>query len=119
MTDDQVEAMLRELRAIRQAVERRHVPRDERHVVLLTAIAAAAAGTAFTTGELIAHAKIEGALREAIMMSCGGLNGRKLGRLLRRLEGVELGGHAIERCGEDSGGVIWLVKHRKVRLAIA
>jgi hypothetical protein len=122
MTDsriiDRLDTLIAEFRKLREVLEGRRVPRDERHAELVRQVARAAGEAAFSSSELIRHAQIDEALRAAIE-ACSGLSGRRLGRLLRRLEGVELGGHAIERCGEDSGGVIWLVKPRKVRLAIA
>ena len=110
MTD---ELILAELRAIRALLERK-APRDERHDVLVQAIAVAANGAAFSVSELLAHAQVSESLRSSILASCGELNGRKLGRLLRRIEGAE-----VQRCGEDSSGVIWIVKPRKARLSIA
>jgi hypothetical protein len=115
---DRLDALIAEVRAVRRLLEARQAPRDDRHAALLQAIAGAAGTAAFTAAELIAHAQVEGALRSALMASCG-MNARKLGRMLRRLEGAELGGYAIERCGEESAGVIWTVKPRKAMLAIA
>lgn len=118
MNDALGQAMLAELVRIRELLERR-APRDERHAALVQAIAAAAGSAAFTSAELIAHAQIEGALRTAILASCAELNGRKLGRLLRRIEGADSLGWTIERCGADSSGVIWSVKPSKPIRAVA
>lgn len=118
MTDDIAAELLREVRRIRELLERRQVPRDERHVALVQAIAAAAGTAAFTSAELLAHAQVEGALRDAINAACG-MNGRKLGRALRRIEGLDQGGLVVERIGEDSSGVIWCAKPVKRRLVIA
>ena len=115
MTDELGLLLLAELHAIRSLLERRQVPRAEQHVALVAAIAQAAGGAAFTVAELLAAREVAPALREAI----NGQSGRQLGRLLRRIEGRELGGFAIERCGEDSNGVIWVARPRKPRLALA
>ena len=119
MTDELGSAILQELRAIRQALERRQTPRDDQHAALLQAIAQAAGSAAFTSAELIAHASVAGELRTAFLASCG-LSARKLGRLLRKCEGVECGGVVIERVGADNSGVVWVVrKLSKLTLAIA
>ncbi len=98
MTDADI---LAELRAIRRLLEARQTPRDERHAPLVAAIAQAAGGAAFTVAELLQHALVDPALRAAI----NGQSGRQLGRLLRRIEGQELGGLVVERIGEDGGAV--------------
>lgn len=120
MPDDLQAAMLRELVAIRRLLEARQEPRSDQHVALLQAIAAAAGSAAFTSAEVIAHAQVAGELREALMASCG-LSARKLGKLLRKCEGVDAGGVVIERCGSDSAGVVWVcrVSERKHSLRIA
>jgi hypothetical protein len=114
MTDYE-SAVLSELRAIRRLLEARQVPRDDRHAALVAAIGKSAGGAAFTVAELLQHALVDPALRAAI----NGQSGRQLGRLLRRIEGEEFAGLVVERVGEDSNGVIRVVRPRKPLLQIA
>jgi hypothetical protein len=98
------------LERIAIAVERRRLTPSEDNALLLRAISAAAGVRAFSTKELIAHAQeADGELRTALLASCG-LNARRLGKLLRRLEGVEHGGILIERVGQDEAGVSWVCR---------
>ena len=78
----------------------------------------------FSINELLAHAAIpEGeAIRAAIIGMVGSLNGKRLGKLLRRIEGENIGGLRIERVGEDRLGAAWVLREcesRKATLAIA
>lgn len=110
MSEELQAAMLRELVAIRRLLEARRGPRDgSQHEPLVRAIAAAAGSAAFTVSELLQHALVDPALRDAI----NGLSGRQLGRLLRRIEGQELGGLMVERLGEDGTGVLWVLRVSK------
>jgi hypothetical protein len=88
------------------------------HSGLLAAIFEAVEGRAFTVSELLVHARIDLGLRAAIVAAVGSLNGRALGRALRRIEGIEICGVVIERVGADSSGVIWSVKPSKTLPAI-
>ena len=118
MSGECVVELLREIRdLLRRAEDRatgRRVPRDDRHVALVRAIAGAARGLAFTSAELIAHAQVEGALRDALV-ACDALNARRLGKLLRRIEGVEIGGLVVERVGESGEGVVWVSRVSEAR----
>jgi hypothetical protein len=110
--------LLREIRDLLR--EQRRVPRDGRHVALLAAIAEEAAETVWSARELVDHARVSEPLRSALLAACGALNARKTGKLLARLEGVDLAGLLVERIGADGSGIVWTVrKLKKPVLAIA
>src|SRR5260221_1904472 len=78
----------------------------------LPAIAAVVGDRVFSVSELLEHAAIpEGeALRAAIIGLVGALNGRRLGKLLRGIEGENIAGLRIERVGSDRLGVAWTLR---------
>ncbi len=78
---------------------------DER---LLLAVAEFVEETAFSVAEVIAHAALVGPLREALD-AAGATNGRKLGKLFRRLEGGPVAGVRLVRIGVDRDGLVWRV----------
>lgn len=98
--------ILGELRAIRAAIAPGpHAPLEPGAEALVLAISAHAGDLLFCARELVEHSR----LRAAIVAAVGELNSRRLGRLLRRLEGREIAGVRIERVGEDRDGVAWRV----------
>ncbi|MEJ7669576.1 MAG: hypothetical protein WKH97_12740 [Casimicrobiaceae bacterium] len=82
---------------------------------LLHAIAATTRGLKFTVNELLEHAEVvadraaDQRLHDAIIAACGGLNGRRLGKMLARLEGRELDGLRVVRVGVGRDGIAWRV----------
>jgi hypothetical protein len=107
---------VRGLRAeVRAALEERRRPAsdDERTARFLSIIAVTAADRVFSSAELVAHARLVPALRDAIVENLDALNARKLGRWLRRIEGRGIAGLRVERIGADGAGVAW----RCVRLS--
>jgi hypothetical protein len=124
VTDPEVLALLREIlagqRELRDALrelaehERPRQPQDLGADVgeHLRAISAAVGDRVFSVAELLAHAAIpEGeALRAAIVGLLGSLNGKRLGKFLRRIEGQDIAGLCIERIGEDRSGVAWILR---------
>jgi hypothetical protein len=107
-------AVLREeVATLRRIVEARRRPRvTVEDSALVLAIAAHARGATFTAGELVQHAALMDAegLRGAIVDAIGSLHARKLGKRLRRLDGVDVGGGLqIVRIGEDRAGALWAV----------
>jgi hypothetical protein len=92
----------------------------------LAAIASVVGGRLFSVKELLAHAAIpEGAaLRLAIIGMVGSLNGKRLGKFLRSIEGEEIGAHRIERVGAERDGISWVLRvcdfeSRKTALTVA
>jgi hypothetical protein len=64
---------------------------------------------AFSTNALTAHAEGVPALSSAIIGTAGTLNARALGKVLKKWEGVDVGGLQVQRLGLDAAGVIWKV----------
>lgn len=65
-------------------------------------------GRRFSVSELLEHAELVPELRSAIVAAVGALNGRKIGKLLRRIEGCAFDGISIVRTGADREGVSWV-----------
>ena len=100
-----------ELRGLRADLGRRKAPADgdEALIELLRCIRARACDAVFAAGELVADAAQppnEG-LYAAIVRANGDANPKRLGKLLRKIEGVDYGGFQIRRLGIDRLGVIW------------
>jgi len=87
---------------------------------LVRAIAAASNGLTFTVAELLLHAEIvadhaaDQRLHDAIVGAVGQVNGRRLGKLLGRIEGHEFDGLRIVRVGADRNGITWRVASLRV-----
>ena len=108
--------ILTELQALRTAVERERPRRPQdlgadlgEH---LRTISAVVQDRLFSVSELLAHAAIpEGeALRAAIVGLVGALNGRRLGKFLRSVEGQDVAGLRVERIGVDRLGAVWALR---------
>lgn len=67
---------------------------------------------AFTAGELCAFATLPEAvnLRAALIALAGTFSPRRLGKMLRRLEGQDISGYRVERCGQERDGIIWVLR---------
>lgn len=100
---------VRDLRAEVRALRRRRWPDLDRAGDLLVVLAAAVGDYSFTVSDLTTRlAEPERALvHEAIRACCGGLDGVKLGKLLRAIEGQDLRGLHVLRLGEERDGVVW------------
>jgi hypothetical protein len=106
-----------EIRALRFAVERgrprqRIEPDDAALAGLLRAISAAVGDNYFNSSQLAAHAALPdaAALHAALMEVIGAVDSRKIGKLLARIEGREIGGLEVHRLSsKDRNGVIWKV----------
>jgi len=85
-------------------------PGDSRCAGLAAAIRAAVGDRAFSSAELVVHCEVVPELAQAITAAVGGLNTRKLGRALRRVEGMDLDGLIVTRIGQDSSGVCWRIR---------
>lgn len=106
--------ILDELRAIRALLERRQpTGLDEAATRLLEAIWIAVGGLVFGSRSLFVHAAMPTPearqLRDAIITAVGGLNAKRFGKLLKRLDGRTLGVYSVNRVGEDREGVIWQI----------
>ena len=76
---------------------------------LVRCIAEQVHARAFSVAELQEHAEIDLQLRDAIVTAVGALNGKRLGQLLRSIEGVDFDGLSIVRTGANREGVLWRV----------
>ena len=76
---------------------------------LLREIVAYCGDQAFSTSALTAHAEGAPALSAAIIGAAGILNARAVGKVLKKWEGVDVGGLQVQRLGLDAAGVIWKV----------
>src|SRR5262245_10671684 len=96
---------IRELK--RRLVTLEQQARDESDRALLAAIVVSVGGAVFYGCDLIAHARIDGDLRETI----GDLRPRQLGKRLARLANRDLDGLTLRRCdGRDERGCMWFVQ---------
>ena len=122
MTEEDVPALLRELIgkvdalaaevALLRADMARRIPlrRDaEATAALLAAISESVAGRTFSAAELVDHATLTtaGGLRDAIVDAVGSLDARRLGKLLKRMQGAPGEGLRVVRVGEDGDGARW------------
>jgi hypothetical protein len=111
------------LDALREAVEHGQAPTPAgdhaAHVALLQALFARAGGegVVFSARDLVEDSLREGkeTLRAALQRAAGRLTAKTVGRLLRRIEGVNLAGLTVTRAGNDRSGVQWSVASLQVR----
>jgi len=96
-------AVLAELRGLRADLA---PPRRRSRVVLLAVIATAVQGRMFNAAEIVAHARINPVLAQALA-AAGITTARSLGHYLRQGEGRAAGPVRVRRIGEDRDGLIW------------
>jgi hypothetical protein len=107
--------ILDELRLLGLAIERRgkRYGDDAAIAKLLGAIVDAGAEPFFTAvelAELAALTKTECmVLRDAIIEAVREVNPRKIGHLLRRIEGRDFGGRAVHRIKTERDGLLWQI----------
>jgi hypothetical protein len=112
MTEALLREILVELRGLRaDLAPRRPTPRADfgEH---LRAISAVVGNRVFSVNELLEFAGLpEGeALRAALVALVGSLNGRRLGKFMREIEGRDVAGLRVERVGEDRLGIAWVLR---------
>ena len=122
--DDVLRQLVQEVRQLQRRVADLEVrPRHlagqdhEAATVLLPVIAAAIGAQSFVVAELLTLAATAApgadALRLAIAGAAGPLDagtGRRLGKLLRRLDGADVAGLTVARHGAEASGAVWSVK---------
>jgi hypothetical protein len=107
-TPDPLEARLAQLEARVAQLEARSGPRDQADVALLAALAASVGGgVTFGAREVFRHARVDRALRAALV-AADLVSPRQLGKLLRRMAG-EHDGYVLTHVGEDRHGLRWRV----------
>lgn len=108
-----LEQIAADVRALREAAEhgREIRPQADTSADLLRVIRAAVGDCVFTCADLVEHAALPTAaeLQAAMIAAVGSTNARRIGKLLRKVEGIGAGGLTVRRVGEDRGGAIWMV----------
>lgn len=116
----QVLAEVRELRlelaALRSDLAGHGSQADPATADLLRAIESACGALPFTSSDLLAHAELPDCadLAVAIVACIGAASARKLGKLLCRIEGVDVDGLAVHRVSEGRDGIVWRVASLRV-----
>jgi hypothetical protein len=116
---DVIDRLVREVAALRNAVERverlmgeRHEPRVSTAChVLLSTIFEEIGNRNFTARELIDHAvRLSAPLLRAIS-DAGATSPKKAGKLFARVRGQNLSGLSIDRVAHESAGLVWSIRH--------
>jgi hypothetical protein len=89
-------------------LETRSGPRDAEDAALLSALALTAGEATFTARAVLAHARVDAALRGALV-AADITSARQLGKWLRRLTGTH-GGYVLARVGEGRAGIVWTLR---------
>jgi len=124
MDDEALVELMREIRdqlaalpaAIAAAIGQRHAARrlsraDETALsALLPAIAKAVGNRPFSMRELIQHAALEIAPAIALREALASADPRRIGRLLRRCCGNDVGGYRVREVDSRRDGVVWAVE---------
>jgi hypothetical protein len=82
---------------------------------LLHAISASSGGRVFRVADLLLRAEVvadraeDRRLRDAILGALGEVNGKRLGQLLRRVEGADIDSLCVARVGRARDGISWRV----------
>ncbi len=104
----QLRAEMHALTARVAGLEARGGARDAAETLVLPAIASAIGARRFTSVDLLAHARVDPALADAIE-AADVTNPREMGKLLARLETQPIAGLRLERVGGARVGVVWRV----------
>jgi len=108
-----VDALTAEVAGLRAALPiRKPVEPSQAEAELVCCIHRFAGELPFSTWMLLDHCTLpdSGELRDAIRGAVGSENGKKLGRLLKRLEDVDVGGLQLVRLGNEGGTARWSVR---------
>jgi hypothetical protein len=88
---------------------------DRNDAELLRAIASTSEGRKFSVSELLERVELvedraaDRRLRQAIVAALGTVDGRRLGQLLRRVEGADIEQLRVVRVGENRDGIAWRI----------
>lgn len=93
---------------ILRAIERSQGPRDAADQAVLVAIAEAIGDRRWTSGQLLEHAALVPALRDALLAADVTATSA-LGWFCRRVHGGPGPGTRLERVGDSRAGVLWRV----------
>jgi hypothetical protein len=64
--------------------------------------------------EVVADRAADQRLHDAIVSAVRAINGRRVGKLLRRIEGADIDGLRVVRVGMDREGISWRVASLRV-----
>jgi hypothetical protein len=104
MRDTTLAARISQLERELAALRRQHADEEDRRLVL--AIVRSVGGAVFSARDLVAHARVDPALRDAL----GDMRPRRLGKRLARLTDRPLEGVTVRRVdGRDAHGCMWFV----------
>lgn len=119
-SDPLLPLILAELQALRREVAELRAERERAPATgaepLVRVIADFVGARAFTAKELVEHSELPAAaeLRAAIVAGIGSANPRKLGKLLRAIEGRAFCGLSVRGVGSDRDGRIWCIASLRV-----
>lgn len=108
-----------ELRAVHAKHERRQDTDDRANAELVRQILLLAEKSGddlgFNVAELLEHAQVSPEMQTAIVQAVGALNGKKLGKWLRRIEGHYFDNTRIVRNGTTREGISWTCERAALR----
>jgi hypothetical protein len=119
MSEQLLNTIITELRALRLVVERAEHLREERHGprvstachTLLSAIFNEVGNRNFTSGELLDHATRRSPPLLEALADAGATSPKKAGKLFARVRGQNLSGLSIDRVAHESAGIVWTITH--------
>jgi hypothetical protein len=97
-----LETILVEIASLHAKVDALHAPSTDHLSELVAAIAAFVGDAEFTAGELLRES-----VDQPLEKHLAGLSARRVGKLLRRIEGRAFGQATIRRIGECREGILW------------
>jgi hypothetical protein len=112
MTDELLREIRDELRLLRSDLAGRRPQVDQLTSALVRCITDAAGTRPFSAWELVEHSRLplRAGLRAAMAAAGAAENCRRVGKLLKRVEGLEVDGRCVVRVGADREGAIWQVQ---------
>jgi hypothetical protein len=108
----EIRAELRVLAALFERKKLRRVEVDPAITRFMQALSRAApVGVLFTSAEVVAHSRVEGEeeLRDSLVAACGAPSSKRVGKLLRRLEGIPFARGSVVRVGSACNVALWSI----------
>lgn len=104
--------LLAEVRLLNQRLTPRQRAADAEVTELLRAIVVSVGDHCFCCTDLLRRvpSPVDERLRGAISAACGALSARRIGKLLRRVEGKDIAGLRVVRTGRvERDGAVWMI----------
>ena len=113
--DDVIESRIASLEARAQFLETRLAPgpRDPSDRALVHVLGTASCGERFTAAGMWRRALVGDVALADALATCDMENAKQLGKLLRRLEGIDVDGVTIHREGSNREGLVWRARVRE------